>query len=235
MLRAILFDLDDTLYCEGDFYRSGFAVVSCELQRRSFGRAEPIRRLLEHLHFHGDRERVFNDAAERIGFPAEWVPELVLLFHRHTPAISLPVESADVLKRLRHSYRLGIVTDGHGDVQRRKLSALGVVPLVDAVVVTDDLGREYWKPHPLPFQRCCERLSVDPSQAIYVGDNPDRDMAGACRAGMSAVRIRRPDGYFRDHPVNDQEMPCCEIRRLADLEIELSRHSPRPGHGTKAA
>lgn len=225
MLRAVLFDLDDTLYCEGDFYRSGFAVVSDELQRRGVGRAESVQRLLEQLHFHDDRARVFNDAAERLCFPVEWIPELVVLFHRHTPRITLPAESAAVLKRLRSQYRLGIVTDGHADVQRRKLASLRVAPLVDAVVVTDDLGREHWKPHPLPFHVCCRQLGVQPTEAAYVGDNPQRDMAGAKRAGMPAIRLL--SGYFRNQPGKNGELPCCEIRRLADLESALAKLSLR--------
>ena len=59
MLKAILFDLDDTLYEERQYFRSGFSVAARELERRGVGKVEETVRLLEHLFLHESRERVF--------------------------------------------------------------------------------------------------------------------------------------------------------------------------------
>jgi putative hydrolase of the HAD superfamily len=56
-----------------------------------------------------------------------------------------------VLPRLRRIYGVGCVTNGRAVVQRNKLRGLQAGDLFDAVVVADELGREYWKPHPLPL------------------------------------------------------------------------------------
>lgn len=226
MIRAVLFDLDDTLYAERDFYRSGFAVVAEELQRREIGCADEMRSCMEFLHLHGGRQRVFNEVANRYGFPQDWVPELVALFHQHRPRLQLPRESAAVLARLRATYRLGIVTDGHAAVQRRKIEVLGLAPMVDAVVVADELGREHWKPDPLPFWKCSDALRVAPSEAAFVGDNPQRDVLGARNAGMLSIRIRRAGGYFSDRDQPREEAQC-GITSLTALEAVLERIARR--------
>ncbi len=218
MIRAVLFDLDDTLYPEGDFYRGGFAVAAELLVERGVGPANVIRQVFESIHFNEGREGVFDKAAARLRFPRQWIPDLVAVFHSHTPRLRLPQESIEVLTRLRRHYRLGIVTDGHGAVQWRKVEALGVRPLVDAIIVTDDLGREYWKPHPRPLVTCCRMLGVRGSEAVLVGDHPDRDMLAARNGGMVSIRLRWPGGYFYHYDGPADRQADFEIQRLGELE-----------------
>lgn len=199
MLRAVLFDLDDTLYPEWDFVRGGFAIVAQTLATLGVGTPADVMELLERLHFDGGREGVFDRAAQQLGFTADLVPKLVELFREHAPSLKLEDESRRTLESLRDTYRLGCVTDGFAHVQRRKIDSLGIEVLFDAIVVADELGgRALWKPDPRPFHHCCELLAVEPGRAAFVGDNPERDLWGAHRAGLLAIRIRRPDGYFRD-------------------------------------
>jgi putative hydrolase of the HAD superfamily len=116
------------------------------------------------------------------------------------------------------------VTDGWLAVQRRKVEALGVEPLLDALVISDELGRDFWKPHPKPFLNCCARLGVEPSEAVFVGDNPERDMVGARRAGLASIRIRRPGGYFEATEFGGSEARSdFEIHQLTELESLLAR------------
>jgi putative hydrolase of the HAD superfamily len=223
----VLFDLDDTLYPEREFYLGGFAVVADLLQRRGIGPAQRSRELFAHLHFNEAREGVFDKAAVRLGFPTDWIPELVAAFHNHMPRLRLPEETNQTLRQLRLQYRLGIVTDGHAAVQRRKIEALGLASLVDAIVVADDLGREHWKPHPMPFWRCCESLHTTPGEAVFVGDHPHRDIQGARRAGLTAIRLRSPDSHFHDLSTPEDDSANYEISRLAELGVLLARLEPK--------
>jgi putative hydrolase of the HAD superfamily len=222
MLRAILFDLDDTLYEERQFFRSGFSWVARMLEERGRGAHEQTLALLEQWHHGESREGVFQKLAARLDFPEAWIPELVLAFRSHEPVISLAPDAADVLPRLRDRYRLGCITDGWAAVQRRKLAALGVTPLLDAVVVADDFGRDRWKPHPFPFQRCCELLAVDPADALFVGDNPFRDLPGALRAGLRTARIRRDGAYFAAAEAETARLVAdLDVRDLFELQCRL--------------
>lgn len=225
-LKAVIFDLDDTLYEERQFSRSGFAVVAEHLEQRGIGPRERTAELLDHFHHAEGRQQVFQKLATRLGFPEGWVPEIVKLFRSHRPVIEMAADAHELLTRLRATYRLrlGCVTDGWLAVQQRKIEALGVEPLLDALVIADEWGRDFWKPHPKPFHTCCARLGVEPSEALFVGDNPERDMVGAHRAGLTSIRIRRPGGYFEATEFGGTEArPDFEIRQLTELEPWLAR------------
>lgn len=198
MIAAVLFDMDDTLYPEASYVRSGFRAVGRALADRGLADAGTAAEVFIGIHFGEGRDRVFNKAAARLGFPEELVPALVSAYRDHEPE---PLDFYDdvpgALAALRRRYRLGVVTDGWLRVQGAKARALGIEEHVDHVFLTDQLGRERWKPHPEPFHRCLEALGVsDPATAVFVGDNPERDVAGARNAGMHAVRMVRGGAYF---------------------------------------
>jgi putative hydrolase of the HAD superfamily len=214
--HAVVFDLDDTLYLERDFFFGGFTAVAGELARRGVAQPKDLARLLMDMYLQ-DREGVLDRAADLFGFPPPWIPELVSVFRRHEPEIRLADEVPDVLRSLRaHSIRLGVVTDGFRDVQRRKISSLGLRPFVDTVVIADDHGRDYWKPHPSSLLRCIRQLGSTPDTTIFVGDNPERDVRGARNAGVAIVRIRRPGAYFSDTP-SEGDKADHEILDLTEL------------------
>jgi putative hydrolase of the HAD superfamily len=221
MIRAILFDLDDTLYVERDFILGGFAAVAAHVAGRGFGPPARVQALLEEIHLGEGRDRVFDKAAARLGFPEHWVPDLVHVFRSHAPVIAPAADVTPTLARLRARYKLGCVTDGWLDVQKRKLAALGLAPLLDAVVIADEHGRAYWKPHPLPFLNCCRLLGIQPGEAVFVGDNPERDIRGARGVGMACIRLRRDRGYF-GAPPPPSDAPDAEITGLAELETVLT-------------
>ena len=220
MIRAVIFDMDDTLYIEGDFFRSGFAHIARHLEARGAGPAAELAPMLEAIHFSEGREQVLNKAAERVGFPREWVPELVVLFRSHVPVITLSPDVVRTLERLRSRYKLGCITDGHADVQRRKIEALRLDALLDVILVSDEHGRDYWKPSAFLFKTCCDLLGVGADEAVFVGDNPERDMRGARNAGMRSIRLRHDQGYFRDI-VSEEDRADFEITSLDELELLL--------------
>jgi len=217
MIEAILFDLDDTLYPEIDYVRSGFCAVAELLAERGFGTPLDTVATMEHIHWHVDRDHVFQHAAKILGYPENWIPELIRTYRRHEPTISLPAETRRVLRTLCQRYRLGIVTDGHREVQWRKIRALGVHTLVDVIVTSDDFGRRCWKPDSLPFLTACRALKTRPENVLFVGDHPVRDIRGATQLGMTTVRIVRDEGYFRRRPHTPGYPPNHEITQLTEL------------------
>ncbi|HEX9821813.1 MAG TPA: HAD family hydrolase [Methylomirabilota bacterium] len=224
MIRAVLFDLDDTLYREDDFACSGFGAVAQELESRGVGRAAALHGMLASIHVTEGREHVLDKLAARLNFPGDWVPGLVERYRAHVPTITLAPDAVRALARLRGRYRLGCVTNGWAAVQRRKIAALGLGTLLDAIVVADDHGRRHWKPSPLPFLHCCRLLGVSPAESVHVGDDPERDVRGARNAGIASVRVRREPA---DCP--DDARPACEVLSLDELERvldDLNRAGP---------
>lgn len=82
---------------------------------------------------------------------------------------------------------------------RTKLAAAGLAGYFDAVVCSADTG--YGKPHPAPYRAALRALGTAPADALFVGDRPETDIAGALAAGVPAVRIDReaaaPDAAAR--------------------------------------
>lgn len=193
---AVLFDLDDTLYPERAFVDSGFRAVARHLARRhGVDEDDAQRRLLRALDRDG-RGRVFDTVLDELGLAAtadDLVPTLLFVYRSHRPRLVLPAESRRVLAELAaRGLRLGVVTDGMGAVQRRKVAALGVEELVDAVVCSDELGSGCWKPSPTPYRVALELLAAAPESALYVGDDPSKDFLWPNAAGMVSVQVTAP-------------------------------------------
>lgn len=99
-------------------------------------------------------------------------------------------EVPDLLARLKaQGYKLGIVTNGVPDLQRRKLEGFGLLDLFDAAVASGEI--DCGKPDPGIFHHICAQLGVQPANCVMVGDNPERDVAGAMAAGMASVWVSR--------------------------------------------
>jgi FMN phosphatase YigB (HAD superfamily) len=96
-------------------------------------------------------------------------------------------------------YRIGILTDGPAASQRQKLDACGLLPLIDAVVLSAELGTQ--KPDPKVFAECGRLLDLAPAQLVMVGNNVYRDVRGACKAGYRhAFQIQRAGALLSFNP-----------------------------------
>ncbi|MGE0463962.1 MAG: HAD family hydrolase [Vicinamibacterales bacterium] len=191
--RAVLFDLDDTLYPHRRFVLSGFAEVAAHVERhwgveacRAFALLSRATRIV--------RGRELQALAQHFDLPAWLVPQLVEIIRAHEPRLRLPRASARVLHALRDGWRMGVVTNGPPDIQARKVTALGLQPLVDTVVYAHATGRGLGKPDRAPFLEAVRRLGVRMARTVFVGDDPVADIGGARQAGMLAVQVRRRDG-----------------------------------------
>lgn len=216
--RAILFDLDDTLYLEHDYVRSGFAAVARRVSSLPGAPGEDeLSAAFEGEWRRNGRGHVFDAVIDRLGVSVP-VAELVEIYRSHEPALSLYPDAERALARLEASEtRFGILTDGMAKVQRRKLKALGLDRRVPCIVISDDYGLDASKPSPIPYQIALEQLGVPAAGTVYVGDNPHKDFVGARALGMATVRVRRPGGDHA-HTVLD---PAHEADRDISLLDEL--------------
>ena len=89
--------------------------------------------------------------------------------------------------------RIGMVTNGKRSMQLHKLKTLGLLDIIEQLTCPDDAG--VLKPEPGIFLHCLEALNVSPEAAIYVGDNPLDDIQGAVKAGIRSAWIRGNRSY----------------------------------------
>lgn len=95
----------------------------------------------------------------------------------------------DPLLKALSGYKLGIVTNGVPDLQREKLQGSMLQDRFEAIAVSGEL--DIGKPQRGIFDHICRELGVEPSACVMVGDNPERDVAGAASAGMKSVWVER--------------------------------------------
>ena len=118
-------------------------------------------------------------------------------------------DAAETLSSLRASgLKLGLITNGSVAMQGAKLSCLALSPMFDTVLISDAEGIS--KPHPQIFYCALERLNADPAHAVYVGDHPEVDIAGARAAGMRAI-------WRRHRTVSEVVRADAVIEELTDL------------------
>ncbi len=193
-IRAVVFDLDDTLYPESAYVASGFRAVGEALAKEhslhGFGE------LAASLAASGVRGNVFDEALRRSGVAAERVGALVAWsverYRDHRPDIALFPEAHEALDGLRGKVKIGVLTDGWLAAQRRKVEALGLAERVDAVVFSDSFGREHWKPSEVPYRAVADALGVAHDGCVYIADNPAKDFITARALGWRTVQVSRP-------------------------------------------
>jgi putative hydrolase of the HAD superfamily len=197
--RAVLFDLDDTLFDHRNSARAALAGVHRDhAPDVEFARFEQHHmHHLEVLHAEVLAGRLSIDDARRERFRRifrevgrtlddEAVEAVASAYRVGYIAGRRVLEGAvDLVRAIRPHARIAIVTNNLADEQRDKLAFCGLTSLVDALVVSEEAGMA--KPDPAIFAIALRRLGVEPEQAVMFGDSWAADIVGAARAGIRAV------------------------------------------------
>ncbi len=195
MITVVVFDLDDTLYDEIEYCKSGFAAVAEFLAKmpnaHTSGR---IFAALWEQFSAGNHTSTFNAALDElaIGYDDKRVLELVKVYRNHVPIITLPEDSRAILVELSTKYTLALLTDGFLPAQRLKVQTLGIEDYFESIVYTEELGREFWKPSPAGFEKIMQDLNARPENIVYIADNEKKDFIAPNRLGLSTVQLIRP-------------------------------------------
>ncbi len=225
-LQAVIFDLDDTLYPERQYVRSGYRAVAQHLTETP-GSGEQFQDWLWERFCQGQAAGAFDAMSERfdLGLSAEQIGKLVTVYRQHVPDIRAFDSVPDLLGRLGGSYKLGLLSDGFLPAQRLKLEALGLERFFHAIVFTEEMGREYWKPSPAGFEKISQLLGAPPEACCYVSDNPAKDFVAPNALGWLAVQYIRPGQVHADKPapsngrpqvvVHDDDELCRALQRCA--------------------
>lgn len=229
MITTVIFDLDDTLYDEQDFVRSGFRAASKHLAPLTNGRSvDDVYATMWDCFVTGESGSTFDLTLETLGIPddPDVIDGLVKIYRTHTPMLTLPSESRRILDRLAGRYTLGLLTDGYMPTQRLKVKALGIETYFKAIMYTEELGRKHWKPSPLGFQRLMKTLEARPEQTVYVADNETKDFIAPNRLGMLTIQLLRPSGFYRKPSDLADAAPKVRIEAIEDVATVLADDGP---------
>ncbi len=194
--RAVIFDLDDTLYLEKDYVASGFHYVANTVSENCDAPTEEIFNFLWCGFEAGVRGDAFNRLITRYpSLTPRWtVEDMVQVYRSHQPAIELLPNIEELLEALvEYRVKLALITDGPVATQSCKIAALGLTDWFEFLVLTDTWGTEYRKPHPRGFETVMNFLGIPAKHLVYVGDNPEKDFQAPREMGWSTVRLRVPE------------------------------------------
>lgn len=222
MSSVIVFDLDDTLYLEQDYVKSGFNAVDQFLTEKNidgfFSKAWKY-------FCEGGRRDTFNVILQElsVSFDDEFIKQLVTIYREHKPNISLCPDALYILENLYKNISLALITDGFSITQHNKIQALNLEKYIEKIVVTDDLAanREYWKPHQKPFQIVQAYFGVKHENCVYIGDNEKKDFFAANTLKWKTICVERT-GKVHQHKMQDDAYKAdMYVSSLVELEAIL--------------
>lgn len=187
-LDAVIFDLDDTLYSEKEYVRSGYKKLA-----KKFGEPEIEDELWSAFVRH---EPAVDVVLEKHGL-SNRKSEALRLYRNQVPDVHLYPGVREMLERIKDSKIIAIITDGRPEGQRAKLKALGLENI--PFIITDELGgEEYRKPNSRAFVLMLERLMMSPENTAYIGDNVNKDFIAPEKLGMRCIWFRNKDGLYNN-------------------------------------
>ena len=139
-----------------------------------------------------ERHVAFAAGVQECELPSHAVSELVTDFENRFPDRCVPMDGMlETLSALQErGVPLGLITNGSTVIQTRKIELLGLSKFFRCIVISEAFGAR--KPDPAIFIHTTDCLGVEPSEALYVGDNPGADVHGANLAGLVSVWMEDP-------------------------------------------
>ena len=201
----VVVDMDDTIYLERDYVRSGFLAVD-GLVQREFG-VPGFSNIAWNLFEGGARGDTFDRTLERMGLLDVDVHDLVACYRHHSPDIAMTSDSTHFLESLIGRVPIALITDGPPASQRNKMRVLGVDRYLDEAIVTYEHDGTWHKPNPTAFRYLQAKFQANPSACIYIADNPSKDFRAPEVLGWQTLRIRRPASlhFFLESTVEELE------------------------------
>lgn len=191
-IKTVIFDMDDTLYGEKEYVRSGYKCVS--------ERVPNVDNAEEKLwQFFTDGKSAIDELLITEGIYTDELKTACIKAYRYqVPDIHLYPGVKDMLISLKQQgYNIGIITDGRVEGQEAKIKVLQLDKLVDKIIITDSLGGiEFRKPCAQSYTLMSEYFNTNYSDMIYVGDNPKKDFIACEKLGIRAVYFVNQDGLY---------------------------------------
>ncbi|MFC4322625.1 HAD family hydrolase [Litchfieldia salsa] len=199
MIKAVIFDLDDTLISEKEYIKSGYRHIAQIISNRYNKDTIELYELLMKL-FKDSPRNVFNRLLDTLGisYTKKNIIELVEEYRNHLPDIEFFNDVLPCFELLNSKkIKTGVITDGYANAQQQKLNSVKANKYFDEIIVTDELGKQYWKPHPKAFEIMKDKLNVEFNEMVYIGDNPEKDFYISCVYPIRTIRIHR-DGIYKN-------------------------------------
>lgn len=212
MIKAILFDLDNTLV---DFMKmkrlaSEAAVSAMVDYGLKMNEQKAMEKLFKMYNDYGfEDQTIFDRFIKDVqGYLDYRILAGAITAYRKVKAGNLATypHARYTLIRLREKgLKLGIVSDAPEKQAWLRLAELNLMEFFDIIIAVGGTGME--KPHKMPFEKALKELKLTPDEILFVGDNPERDIKGAKAVGMKTALAKygqiKTEGPNADYTLND--------------------------------
>ncbi|ELY86522.1 HAD-superfamily hydrolase [Natrialba hulunbeirensis JCM 10989] len=224
-IEAVCFDLDGTLCFRDDelFHEAVFDRVDIDpffgpqavnaVDPADLPPAESITEFWEYI---------YRAAATTAGGDPAHAPQLAeatVSVLETEPPVRFRTGAQEALRVARERGPIGLITQGSVEMQTAKLEVLGLTDTFDATVFCGSATTIPGKPSPEPFERALEVLGTRPAETVYVGNDLQKDVGGACAASWQSVWVPEPGV---ETPAEPQPEPTAQLASMADLPAVLA-------------
>lgn len=186
----LVFDLDDTLYNEQSYVKSGFMAVAIHGYNRFGWSVKDSYHFMQYSLETNGRGSIFDSWISSQGkFSKKLVRECIGVYRTHTPSIQLSKEAGRLLPELFNSYPLYLVTDGNKIVQKKKIESLRIERWFKKAMITHRYGIKNAKPSIHCFKLIKKLEKCEWTDIVYIGDNPRKDFINLNKKGALTIRI----------------------------------------------
>ena len=204
--KCVIFDMDNTLYDEKDYFKSVFKEMSIIINKYTVNKNENqiYHEILDEFLIKGSQyPNFFLYITKKYNLDKKYHEIFYNIYKSVNANISLHPDAEYILKWLKsENYYIGLITNGTVDAQLNKIKLLNIDKIVDCICVAREFGKELEKPNTFPYEYVIKKLNVMPHETLYIGDNPINDFQGAKKMGIKTIRIRR--GEFKDVEINNE-------------------------------
>ncbi len=222
MLKAVLFDLDQTLV---DFlvtkHRSCDAAIRAMIKAGLKMKPAKAKKELSKLYdkYGWEHQLIFNKFLKKMTGKVDYkiLAHGIIAYRKAKQDSVVPYpKTRETLKKLKQKgLKLGIVSDAPRLNAWLRLAEINLTGFFDVVVTLGDSKRP--KPHPTAFKKALRELKVKPEEVLFVGDNPDKDILGAKKVGMRTCLAKHGQVFFSKKHKAD-----FEIKKISELQKILS-------------
>jgi putative hydrolase of the HAD superfamily len=227
-LKAIIFDLDDTLYDKAEWFQPA-AVFAAEQMGLDADRVWHI--TSQYIQRAGSANAaIYNEILVECGQSdsAINIRAFSALCDQYTPppgSLQLLPGIKEALITLHQQYKIGLIADGKVTSQKAKIIGLGIGPFLSAVIYSDEIeGVKSRRPDPRPYTQVAQLLGVPKPTCLFVADNPIKDFVRARALGMRTVRVLTGEYSKLDYP-SPEHAADYEITSVAQLPGLIQRAS----------
>ena len=241
-IRVALFDLDDTLFAHREAVERGLAAHRAALGGAiaAADDAAENRRWyeLEERHYHeylaGELDFLGQRRARARSFVTPyglvlatdseadaWFDSYLVHYENNWTLHDDTLPCLDALTRVDDPCRIGLITNGDIDFQTAKLRGTGLLPRIEHIVASGDVGVA--KPDAAIFDHACRVFGVSPGEAAYIGDRLTTDALGASAAGLLGVWLDRAGTATGEQLEQCRAAGVPVIRSLVEVPALLGR------------